>query len=89
MNITLDDGTETIRSVLFGDQIKLLGLTDEQIFSLEEFAKAKQKILGEEKIFSGTLRINSFSNTNEFSIAEISEVNPDLLIKELEAKGEC
>jgi len=86
LNITLDDGTETIRSVLFGEQINKLGLSDEEIFSLEEYAKAKDKILGEEKYFLGQIRTSSFSNTLEFSISAIEEVNPSELIKELETK---
>ncbi len=87
LNIILDDGTETIRSVLFGDQIKLLGLTEEQIFSLEEFAKAKNSLLGAEKIFSGQVRSNQLYNTIEFSISQVEDVNPEELIKELEAKS--
>jgi len=87
LNITLDDGTETIRSVLFGDQIKELGLTEEQIFSLDEFNKAKPELMGEELIFTGNIRMNSFSNTNEFSINKVDKVDPQMLIKELEAKN--
>jgi hypothetical protein len=85
LNITLDDGTETIRSVAFGDQIALLGLTDEEIFSLEKFAAAKDRLLGEEKLFSGQVRLNAFSNTNEFTIQNVEDLNPHELIKELEA----
>lgn len=87
LNITLDDGTETIRSVLFGDQINKLGLSDEEIFSLEEYQKAKERILGEEKYFSGQIRINAFSNTPEFSISQVEEIDPQELIKELETKN--
>ena len=86
LNITLDDGTETIRSVAFGDTINKLGLTDEEIFSLEEYAKAKEKLLGEEKYFLGQIRMNSFSNTPELTINGVEEVNPSELIRELEAK---
>jgi replication factor A1 len=86
LNITLDDGTETLRSVLFGDQINKLGLTDEEIFSLEEYQKAKEKILGEEKYFSGQVRINAFSSTPEFSINQVEDIDLAGLIKELESK---
>jgi len=87
LNITLDDGTGTIRSVIFGDEIEKLGLTKEEIFSTEEFNKAKPNLIGEELIFSGQIRMNSFSNTCEFSINEIEKVDPQVLIKELEAKA--
>lgn len=84
LNIILDDGTETVRSVIFGSEINKLGLTNEHIFSLEEYAKAKESVIGEEKIFSGQLRTNSLYNTTEFSIEKIEDVDPDELIKELE-----
>ena len=86
LNITLDDGTESMRSVLFGEQINKLGIADEEIFSLEEYAKAKERILGEEKYFIGQIRTNAFSNSPELTINGVEEVNPDELIKELEAK---
>jgi replication factor A1 len=86
LTITLDDGTETIRSTLFGEQINKLGLTDEQIFSIEEFNKVKSTLLGEEKIFSGNLRENQMFNSTDFIINDVQEVNPQELIKELEAK---
>jgi len=84
LNIVIDDGTETIRSVLFGEQINKLGLTNEEIFSLEKFAEKKLSLLGEEKVFSGQVRVNTFSNTNELTIQDVGEVKADELIKELE-----
>ncbi len=86
LNITIDDGTETMRSVIFGDQINKLGLTNEEIFSLEEFSKKKLSLLGEERIFTGQVRNNQVFNTIEFSINTVENVNPDELIKELENK---
>ena len=86
LNITIDDGTETIRGVIFGEQINALGLTDEQIFSIEEFNKSKSVILGEEFIFSGQLRQNQLYNTIELTIQNIEKPDVDKLIKELESK---
>jgi len=87
LNIVLDDGTETIRSVMFGEQINALGLKDEEIFSLEEYAKIKSSLLGEEKIFSGQIRSNQLYNTTEFTIQQIENIKPETLIQELEAKS--
>lgn len=86
LNLVLDDGTETIRSVVFGEQIRNLGLTDEEIFSIDNFLLKKDSILGEEKIFSGNLRANTLYNNLEFTIDGISEINVNELITELEAK---
>lgn len=84
LNIVLDDGTSTIRSVLFGENINKLGFSDEEIFSLEKFAEKKGYLLGEERIFFGNARNNSLYNTIEFSVENLEGINLDLLIKELE-----
>ena len=86
LNIVLDDGSETIRSVLFGEQINKLGLNDGEVFSLDKFHERKQDILGEEKIFFGNIRSNQVFNTNEFNIDKIEDIDPVKLIKELESK---
>jgi ssDNA-binding replication factor A large subunit len=86
MNIVLDDGNETIRAVIAGENINLLGLQDEEIFSLEKFAESKARLLGEEKIFSGNVRQNQMFGNLEFSIEKVEDAVADELIKELEAK---
>jgi hypothetical protein len=72
---------------LFGDQIYKLGLTEEEVFSLDRFLERKNDLLGEEKFFSGNIRSNALYNTAEFNIEQVEDVNPGELIKELEAKG--
>ncbi|MBI2451674.1 DUF2240 family protein [Candidatus Pacearchaeota archaeon] len=86
VGIVLDDGTETMRSTLFMEQIKNLGITEEEIFITENHKKLKSKILGEEKFFSGQLRNNSLFNRVEFSISKIEEISPSELVTQLEAK---
>lgn len=85
LNIVLDDGSSTIRSVLFGENINKLGFTDEEIFSLEKFAEKKGYLLGEERIFYGNIRNNALYNTMEFSVENLEGVDLDILIKELES----
>ncbi len=87
INVVLDDGNETLRSVMFGENINKLGLSNEEIFDLEKFASVKNNYLGEEKIFSGNLRANALYNTTEFVIDGVDEVNVEELVKELEAKS--
>ena len=86
LSIVLDDGSSTIRSVLFGEGINKLGFTDEEIFSLEKFAERKNYLLGEERIFSGSAKSNALYNTVEFNIENLEGVDLDNLIKELEVK---
>jgi len=87
LNIVVDDGTENMRAVLFGEQINQLGLNEEEIFSIEKFLEKKNSFLGEEKVFSGNVRSNSLYNTLEFNIDKIEEVDMNALLKELEAKA--
>lgn len=86
MNIILDDGTETLRGVLFGEDIKKLGFNNEEIFELEKFEQKKQGILGEEKHFMGNMRMNSFFNKQELIMNGVEDVNVNDVIKKLEAQ---
>ncbi len=86
LNVVLDDGSETIRAVMFGEQINKLGLTDEEIFSLEKFIAKKEELLGEEKFFSGNFRTNSFFNNLEMNVEDIENVNVEELVRELEKR---
>lgn len=82
INIVIDDGTESIRSVLFHENISSLGLTD--LENVESMIKQKQALLGKEMFFSGNVRKNKLFNNMEFIIEKAEEVNLDALIKELE-----
>lgn len=87
LNFILDDGTETIRSVAFAETIKKFGIADEEVLTVEHHPAIIQKLLGEEKIFSGQIKTNALYNTPEFTVENIEEVNPETLIQELEAKA--
>ena len=86
LSIVIDDGSESMRCAVFGDTIKELGLTEEEIFSLEKFAEKKESILGEEKLFTGSVRSNSLYNTIDFNVEKVENVSVDEVIKELEAR---
>ena len=86
LNIVIDDGTGTIRAVLFAENINKLGFTDEEVYSLEKFNAKRGYLLGEERIFLGSLRNNALYNTIEFNIENLEGVDLDVLIKELEVK---
>jgi ssDNA-binding replication factor A large subunit len=86
LNVVLDDGTATMRSVMFGENIqKLFGVTHEDLFSLDLMNLKRAELIGEEKIFSGNFRMNSFSNAIEFSVNGISDFSVEDLVKEMEA----
>ena len=87
ISLVLDDGTETLRAISSVESLHKLGLTDEEIFDLEKFQQKKPALLGEERMFSGIVRNNMLFNNPELNIRDIESVDPDLLIKEMEARS--
>jgi len=86
LTLVIDDGSESIRAVLFADAIKSLGITDEELFSLEAFAVKKHSLLGEELNFYGSIRSNQLYNTSEMIIDRVEKLDPGMLIQVLERK---
>ncbi|MFH1607574.1 MAG: DUF2240 family protein [archaeon] len=82
INIVLDDGTESIRTVLFHDAIPKLGITE--LEDAEKLLNQREDLLGKELVFSGNVRNNSFFNNPEFIVEDVGEVNVDELIAKLE-----
>lgn len=82
-SIVLDDGTESIRAVLFHEVLDKLGMTDFE--NLEILSQQKEAILGKEMIFSGNVRNNAFFNTPEFIVNDLKELDLDLVISGLES----
>jgi replication factor A1 len=82
LNVIIDDGSETIRSVAFQDNLASIGLTEFE--DVEEMIRQKEALLGKEMFFQGTVRNNKLFNTPEFIIEKAENVEPDLLLKELE-----
>jgi len=81
-NIILDDGTDSIRAVLFHEALLKLGFS--QLEDAGKFAEERENFLGKEMVFTGNVRNNSFFNTREFIIEDIKEAEPDSIINELE-----
>src|SRR4030042_2373867 len=82
LNVVIDDGTETIRTVAFQDNLADIGLTEFE--NPEELLNQRERLLGKEMFFSGTVRDNKMFNTPEFIIEKAEPIDADLLIKELE-----
>ena len=85
INLVLDDGTGTIRAVVFHDLLEKLGFQD--LESFERVLDQRESLLGTEWIFSGDVRNNAFFNELEFVVSDIEPVDLDLVISELE-KGD-
>lgn len=82
INIVLDDGTESIRAVLFHENIASLGFTN--LDEPEKMSHQKDDLLGKEMVFIGNVRNNAFFNTPEFIVENVEELNLDEIIDQLE-----
>ena len=82
INLVLDDGTETIRAVLFHEQLPLLGLTE--LEDTEALINQRQALLGKELIFSGNVRNNQFFNNPEFVVNGIDKIILENVIEGLQ-----
>ncbi len=82
INLVIDDGSETLRTVVFHENLGSLGLAD--LENMENMIKQRENLIGKEMLFYGNVRNNKVFNNTEFSVEKIEEVSPDLLIKELE-----
>ncbi len=81
LSMVIDDGTGVMRAVLFNEQAEMLGI------DLEAWDESKrQELLGEELIFSGSVRQNKLSQELELFVQDIAKINVEELIQELEAK---
>lgn len=81
MNLVIDDGTGTIRAVVFHENLKKLGISN---FEQEELIKQRERLLGMEMFFFGSIRNNKIFNTPEFIVDSVEEINLDNLIERLE-----
>jgi len=82
LNLVIDDGTETIRGVLFHEAISDLGIGD--LENTEKMIEVRQELLGKEMLFTGNVRMNSYFNNQEFIIDSVQDLNLDELIEKLE-----
>ncbi|MFC1710560.1 hypothetical protein ACFLZJ_00140 [Nanoarchaeota archaeon] len=85
INIVLDDGTESIRTVIFHEGLKGIGIT--AFDDPEQLIKERENLLGKEMVFSGDVRMNKFFNNPEFIIDGVQELDHDALIAKLEEKA--
>jgi hypothetical protein len=73
-----------MRCLLNEEKLMALGFSQDEIFSLDLFNAKKNELLGEEKVFAGSFKTNTYFNKLEMNIEAITNVNVDELISELE-----
>jgi ssDNA-binding replication factor A large subunit len=83
LNLVLDDGTETLRTVIFSDQLeKMIPL--EKLKDPVQFEIFKNDLLGAEVYVKGMVRKNQLFNNLELSMQDFEKVDPEKLIEKLE-----
>jgi replication factor A1 len=83
LTLVVDDGTETIRIVLFQDQIEKI--SKENLKDSEKLVELREKILGTEFYVTGTARKNQLFNSIEIIASNIEEVKIEQIIEKLES----
>lgn len=89
VNVFVDDGTENMRVVMFRNQAeKLLGKTKDEMIAYriapDTFEPMKTELLGEQFVFTGRVRKNTFFNRLEFIANNVKKANPEAELKRIE-----
>jgi replication factor A1 len=82
----IDDGTETIRTVFFGDQARKILEVDEEVekqMKQEEVENAAEQAAGKELIIEGRTRFNDYFDRIEIMANQIEEIKTEDEIKRM------
>ena len=84
LNFVLDDGTETMRVVMFSDQIGSL-IPEEDLKDAEKATAFRDDFLGTEIYLSGNVKRNQLFNNLEIVASGVEKVDVEKLISELDS----
>ncbi len=87
--LVLDDGTETMRVILFSKQVEqLLGINDSQIQGFRENAthltQLRKQLIGRDIMVTGNVQKNKFFSGLELNATQVHFPTPDQVVKHLE-----
>ena len=85
LNFVLDDGTETMRVVMFSDQINVL-IPEEDLKDAEKATAFRDDLMGTEIYLSGNVKRNQMFNNLEIVASGLEKVDVEALITELDKK---
>lgn len=83
LSFIADDGTDSIRAIIFSEQLEKI-MTRKELENPELFNLKKKEFLGREMIISGQVRRNPLYNNHEFIVSDLEEIDIEKLIEELE-----
>jgi len=84
-NFVIDDGTETMRVVMFSDQINVL-IPEEDLKDADKAAAFRDDLMGSEIYLSGRVNRNQLFNNLEIVASGVEKVDVEALIVELDKK---
>jgi len=82
LNIVIDDGSESIKAVVFHNILPKLEVTEYE--NEEIILEQKRNLLGKEFVFSGNVRMNSYFNTPELIVDNVEQIDLDKVISSLD-----
>lgn len=82
LNFVLDDGTETMRVVMFSDQINML-IPEEDLKDTDKATAFRDDFIGTEVYLSGNVKRNQLFNNLEIVTSGVERVDVEKLINEL------
>lgn len=85
LNFVLDDGTESMRIVMFSDQINAV-IPEEDLKDEKKATAFRDDLIGTEIYLSGIVKRNQLFNNLEIVASGVEKVDVEKLIKELDAK---
>jgi len=83
INFVLDDGSETIRVVLFSDQINKI-TNEEELKDAGKLSIFREDFLGDEIFLKGVVRKNQLFNNLEITGQDVEKIDVEKLIEVLE-----
>jgi len=83
LTLIVDDGTGSIRAVLFSEQVKKLA-SEAELLNSDSFMPKRKELLGKEIFVEGGVRKNKLTENLEIFVNDIRDVDMDALIQELE-----
>lgn len=83
LNFVIDDGTETMRVVLFSEVVNKL-IAEEDLKNQEKLTIFRDDFLGTEVFLTGNVRKNQLFGNLEMIGEDVEKVNPEILIEKLE-----
>ncbi len=86
INFVIDDGTGTIRVVLFSEQVDKL-IPEQDLKDQAKILAFRENWLGTEVYIQGNVRQNQLFNEIEMNVSDLKKVDVEKLVEELEASN--